>query len=54
MKRRSFIKGSAVFGGAMAALGPFQVYVNQQGERGSLPGGPADARAVTYAIYGPF
>lgn len=29
-------------------------YVNQQGERGSLPGGPTDARAVTYAIYGPF
>lgn len=29
-------------------------YLNQQGERGSLPGGPADARAVTYAIYGPF
>lgn len=29
-------------------------YVNQQGDRGSLPGGPANARAVTYAIYGPF
>lgn len=29
-------------------------YLNQQGERGSLPGGPANARAVTYAIYGPF
>lgn len=24
MNRRNFIKGSAVFGGAMAALGPFQ------------------------------
>jgi uncharacterized protein len=29
-------------------------YLNQQGERGSLPAGPADGRAVTYAIYGPF
>lgn len=29
-------------------------YVNQQGERGSLPNGPADAEAITYAIYGPF
>ncbi len=30
------------------------LYVNQQGGRGSLPNGPADGRAVTYAIYGPF
>jgi secreted PhoX family phosphatase len=29
-------------------------YLNQQGDRGALPDGPADARAVTYAIYGPF
>jgi uncharacterized protein len=29
-------------------------YVNQQGERGSLPFGPVDQNAVTYAIYGPF
>ena len=29
-------------------------YLNQQGDRGSLPDGPANARAVTYAIYGPF
>ncbi len=29
-------------------------YVNQQGDRGSLPGGPTNANAVTYAIYGPF
>ncbi|HEY9282213.1 MAG TPA: alkaline phosphatase PhoX [Pyrinomonadaceae bacterium] len=29
-------------------------YLNQQGERGSLPDGPPDGRAVTYAIYGPF
>ncbi len=29
-------------------------YLNQQGERGDLPGGPPDGRAVTYAIYGPF
>jgi secreted PhoX family phosphatase len=30
------------------------LYVNQQGERGSLPDGPPDQQAVTYAIYGPF
>jgi secreted PhoX family phosphatase len=30
------------------------LYVNQQGERGGVPDGPADAQAVTYAIYGPF
>jgi hypothetical protein len=35
------------------------LYVNQQGQRGTLPGGPngggePDGRAVTYAIYGPF
>jgi uncharacterized protein len=30
------------------------LYVNQQGERGGLPGGPPDQQAVTYAIYGPF
>ena len=29
-------------------------YLNQQGDRGSLPGGPPNARAITYAIYGPF
>ncbi|HEY0726536.1 MAG TPA: alkaline phosphatase PhoX, partial [Pyrinomonadaceae bacterium] len=29
-------------------------YVNQQGDRGSLPGGPVNGNAVTYAIYGPF
>jgi secreted PhoX family phosphatase len=29
-------------------------YVNQQGERGNLPGGPVNGGAVTYAIYGPF
>lgn len=29
-------------------------YLNQQGERGSLPHGPAGGQAVTYAIYGPF
>jgi secreted PhoX family phosphatase len=29
-------------------------YLNQQGDRGSLPNGPKDAEAVTYAIYGPF
>jgi len=30
------------------------LFVNQQGERGDLPNGPAGARAVTYAIWGPF
>ncbi len=30
------------------------LYVNQQGDRGSLPEGPAGGRAVTYAIFGPF
>jgi secreted PhoX family phosphatase len=30
------------------------LYVNQQGERGSLPEGPPNQDAVTYAIYGPF
>jgi len=30
------------------------LYVNQQGSRGNLPGGVPEARAVTYAIYGPF
>ena len=29
-------------------------YVNQQGDRGNLPGGPANGGAITYAIYGPF
>lgn len=29
-------------------------YVNQQGDRGNLPAGPANGNAVTYAIYGPF
>jgi len=30
------------------------LYLNQQGERGSLPDGPAGGNGVTYAIYGPF
>jgi secreted PhoX family phosphatase len=30
------------------------LFVNQQGERGSLPEGPPDGQAVTYAIFGPF
>ena len=29
-------------------------FLNQQGERGSLPDGPAGVNAVTYAITGPF
>jgi secreted PhoX family phosphatase len=29
-------------------------FVNQQGDRGSLPTGPPNANAVTYAITGPF
>jgi uncharacterized protein len=30
------------------------LYLNQQGERGTLPAGPDGGNAVTYAIYGPF
>jgi hypothetical protein len=30
------------------------LYLNQQGERGSLPNGTPETRAVTYAVYGPF
>jgi secreted PhoX family phosphatase len=30
------------------------LYLNQQGERGSLPDGPVGFRARTYAIFGPF
>jgi uncharacterized protein len=30
------------------------LYFNQQGDRGSLPNGPVNGNAVTYAIYGPF
>ena len=30
------------------------LYLNQQGDRGSLPNGPLNGNAVTYAIYGPF
>lgn len=30
------------------------LYLNQQGDRGSLPNGPINGNAVTYAIYGPF
>jgi hypothetical protein len=30
------------------------LYVNQQGGRGSLPQGPAEDQAITYAIFGPF
>lgn len=30
------------------------LYVNQQGDRGSLPNGPVGGQATTYAIFGPF
>jgi uncharacterized protein len=30
------------------------LFVNQQGDRGNLPGGPANGDAVTYAIWGPW
>ena len=30
------------------------LFVNQQGDRGNLPGGPANTGAVTYAIWGPW
>jgi len=42
------------FCGACFDQGGHTLFVNQQGDRGSLPDGPAGARAVTYAIYGPF
>ena len=41
------------FCGACFDRGGHTLYLNQQGERGMLPGGPTN-RAVTYAIYGPF
>jgi secreted PhoX family phosphatase len=42
------------FAGACFDRAGQTLYVNQQGERGSLPDGPPDQNAVTYAIYGPF
>lgn len=42
------------FCGACFAPDGKTLFVNQQGDRGSLPGGPAGGQAVTYAIYGPF
>jgi hypothetical protein len=42
------------FAGATFDPAGHTLYVNQQGERGGLPDGPPDQRAVTYAIYGPF
>ncbi len=30
------------------------LFVNQQGDRGNLPGGPLDGDAVTYAVWGPW
>jgi secreted PhoX family phosphatase len=42
------------FCGACFDRGGHTLYVNQQGARGVLPDGPPGARAVTYAIYGPF
>ena len=42
------------FAGACFDRSGQTLYVNQQGERGSLPDGPPNQNAVTYAIYGPF
>ncbi len=42
------------FCGACFAPDGQTLYLNQQGQRGSLPRGPQDGGAVTYAIYGPF
>ena len=42
------------FGGACFDPDGQTLYVNQQGDRGSLPNGPVNGNAVTYAIYGPF
>ena len=40
-------------GGCFSPSGKI-LFVNQQGNRGSLPQGPAGGQAVTYAIFGPF
>ena len=42
------------FAGACFDPDGHTLYVNQQGERGSLPNGERGLSAVTYAIYGPF
>lgn len=42
------------FCGACFAPDGKTMFLNQQGQRGSLPHGPQDGQATTYAIYGPF
>jgi uncharacterized protein len=42
------------FCGACFDRGGHTLYLNQQGDRGSLPDGPVGFRARTYAIFGPF
>jgi secreted PhoX family phosphatase len=50
---RSLANGTEFCGGCFDPDG-HTLYVNQQGERGSLPNGTDTEYAVTYAIYGPF
>jgi secreted PhoX family phosphatase len=50
---RSATNDSEFCGGCFDPAG-HTLYLNQQGQRGDLPEGPPNARAVTYAIYGPF
>jgi uncharacterized protein len=50
---RSLANGTEFCGGCFDP-DAHTLYVNQQGERGSLPNGTATEYAVTYAIYGPF
>jgi uncharacterized protein len=50
---RTGINDSEFCGGCFSPDGN-TFFVNQQGGRGSLPNGPTNDNAVTYAIYGPF
>jgi secreted PhoX family phosphatase len=50
---RTITNSTEFCGGCFSPYGPV-FFVNQQGERGALPEGPAGQNAVTYAITGPF
>lgn len=50
---RNETNGTEFCGGCFDPSGQV-FYLNQQGERGSLPDGPPGGQAVTYAITGPF
>ena len=47
-------KNETEFCGACFSPDGGTLFLNQQGARGSLPDGPAEGQAVTYAIRGPF